>query len=254
MSLGEHLRELRRRILLSCLGVLVGAVVGWIFYPWVFDLLLTPVRDITGGGAETSLNFADVMAAFDTKIRVSLFVGAIVSCPWWLAQFWLFVAPGLTRREKQVGLLFVGAGVPLFVGGAWLAWSVLPNAVHLLTSATPDGVWNLINAANYLAFVMQFMVIFGLAFLLPLVMVALTAIGVVRARTWVKGWRWAVLAIFVFAAFATPSPDAVSMLMLALPICGLYALALGVAWMLDRRRQRRLAAHEAELGLDPDPA
>lgn len=252
MSLGNHLRELRRRIVWAVLGLVVGAVAGWFLYEPMFELLLEPIRAIQGGGVEADLNFPNVMAAFDTKIRVSFFLGAFVSSPWWLYQFWAFVAPGLTGREKRIGLAFVGAGVPLFLAGAWLAWTVLPNAVELLTASTPEGVWNLIDAQAYLTFVMQFMIIFGFAFLLPLVMVALTAVGVVRASTWRSGWRWAIIGIFVFAAFATPSPDAVSMFLMAVPICGLYGAALLVCAWLDRRRDSRLAQRDEELGGGPE--
>lgn len=246
MALGEHLRELRRRFLLVLLGLVVGGALGWLVYDQVFDLLLDPIRAIEGGGEQTNLNFTDVMGPFDMKVRLSLFIGTLVSSPWWLAQLWLFIAPGLTRREKVTGLGVVAAGVPLFLGGAFLAWSVLPNAVRLLTGATPDGTLNLLTAAEYLTFVMQFILIFGAAFLLPLIMVALTAVGVVRGTTWRRGWRWAIVGIFTFAAFATPSPDALSMVIMALPICGLYGLALTVCWWLDRRRERRLAEPDTE--------
>lgn len=246
MSLGDHLRELRRRVTWAALGVLIGAGIGWWLYPQIFDLLLEPVQAIQGGGGETTLNFSEVLGPFDTKVRVSLFVGLLLSSPWWLLQFWLYVAPGLTRREKGIGLAFVLTGVPLFVGGAYLAWSVLPRAVAILTAATPEGAWNLVGAAAYLTFVMQFMFIFGVAFLLPLIMVALTSIGLVRARTWRNGWRWAIIVIAIFAAFATPSPDALSMFFMAVPMAALYGFALLICLWIDRRRDRALAARERE--------
>lgn len=239
MSLGDHLRELRRRASWSALAIALGAVVGWVLYPQVFAVLAEPVRQVDG-----HLNFTNVMGAFDIKIRVSLFVGTLLASPIWLYQTWAFLAPGLTGKEKRIGLGFVGAGVPLFALGAWLAWSVFPNAVGLLLLATPEGAENIIDTPSYLTFVMQFMLIFGIAFLLPLIMVALTWAGVVRATTWRAGWRWAILGIFTFAAFATPSPDALSMVLMALPICGLFALALAVCFWFDRRRERREAADD----------
>lgn len=241
MSLGEHLRELRNRLVWAMLAILLGAVAGWAVYPQVFEALAEPVRAVGG-----QPNFTNVMGAFDIKIRVSLFVGTILTSPFWLYQVWAYLAPGLTGKEKRIGVGFLGAGVPLFLAGAWLAWVVFPNAVALLLLATPDGAENIIDTPSYLTFLMQFMLIFGVAFLLPLVMVALTWAGVVRAGTWRSGWRWAVLLIFVFAAFATPSPDAVSMLLMALPICGLFGLALLVCFWLDRRRERRAGPAPAE--------
>ena len=246
MALREHLRELRRRFVLAAIGLALGAILGWIFYPQVFEPLAEPLRDAEGGGTLTELNFPELMGAFDTKVRMSLFLGALVSSPWWIYQLWAFIAPGLTGREKRIGVGFVAAAVPLFIGGACLAWAILPSAVTLLTAATPEGVTNLLNAATYLTFIMQFMLIFGVAFLLPLIMVALTAVGVVSASTWRKGWRWAIIGIFTFAAFATPSPDAVSMILMAVPICALYVLALLVSAQIERRRAKRRAREEAQ--------
>lgn len=255
MPLREHLRELRRRFLLAGLGVLAGAVVGWLVYDAVFAALQQPIQLANEAGRTAALNFEGVATSFDIRIRVSLFVGLIVASPWWLYQAWAFVAPGLTPREKRLSLGYFAAGVPLFLAGAWMAWSFLPFAVTLLTEFTPEGSVNFIHASVYLGFVMQLVLAFGLAFLLPLAMVALTAMRLVRASTWAKGWRWAVLLVFVFAAIATPTPDAISMILLALPICGLYFGALGVCLLLDRRAARRaLTADGAPPAVDPPPA
>lgn len=246
MALADHLRELRRRVVFAIIGIAIGAVAGWIVYEPVFQYARAVIVDADGGGGITDLNFTQAMAAFDLKVRVSIFLGVLLSSPWWIYQLWAFIAPGLTKRERNRGLAFVAAAVPLFLGGACLAWAVLPNALELLTAATPEGVSNLLDAANYVTFIMQFLLIFGLAFLLPLLMVALTSVGIVRGRTWLKGWRWAIVGIFTFSALATPSPDAISMILMAVPICGLYGLALLVCAQLDRRRDKRRAAEDAE--------
>lgn len=239
MSLGDHLRELRNRVVLAVVGILIGAAVGWFVYPHVIDLLRQPIDAMQAAGIPARLNFQDVLAAFDTKVRVSVFLGILMTSPWWLYQVWAFLAPGLTGREKRYGLAFVGFGAPLFLAGAYVAWTVLPTATRILGGAIPDEVENLINMANYVTFVTQFLVIFGLAFLLPLLMVMLTAVGAVRARVWLASWRWSVVGIFTFSAFATPSPDAVSMLLMALPLLALYGGALGLSVLLDRRRAKR---------------
>lgn len=250
MPIREHLRELRRRMIYSALGVGAGAVVGWLAYDPVFDALQAPIEALDAAGRTAALNFTGVATSFDIRVRVALFVGVLLASPWWLYQVWAFLAPGLTRTEKRTALGFTAAAVPLFLAGAALAWSFLPHAVLLLTEFTPVGSVNFINAQVYLEFVMQLVLAFGVAFLLPLVMVALTSLGVVRAGTWARGWRWAVLLVFAFAAVATPTPDALSMILLALPICGLYAAALGVCVLLDRRAAR---GRESAAG-SPDPA
>jgi sec-independent protein translocase protein TatC len=244
MPLRSHLRELRRRFFWAALGIAVGAVIGWFLFEPVFEALQHPILEVAKDrGSLVAINFQGVATAFDLKIKVSLFLGVIVASPWWLYQFWAFITPGLTRRERIYTFGFLGAAVPLFLAGCLLAWWALPNAVRLLTSMVPSGSTNLIDAQTYLSFVMRLMLAFGLSFLLPVVMVALNFAGIGRAATWRKGWRWAVMIAFVFAAVMTPTPDAITMIAVALPICVLYFAALGVCVLHDRRvDQARLAA------------
>ncbi|MFC8192280.1 twin-arginine translocase subunit TatC [Cellulomonas sp. NPDC057328] len=243
MPLREHLRELRRRLVLIALGLVVGGIAGWLLYEPVFGLLQEPVRQVAAERDEVvTLNFAGVATAFDMQVKVSLFLGILVTSPWWLYQLWAFVTPGLTRRERLYGVGFLAAAVPLFLAGAGLAWAVLPNAVRLLLDFTPEGTANVTDGQLYLSFVMRLMLAFGAAFLLPVVMVALNMAGVVQARAWAHGWRWAVVVSFVFAAIATPTPDVVTMLAVAFPMCLLYAAALGVCLLHDRRVDRRRVA------------
>ncbi len=243
MPLREHVRELRTRALLAAAGVVAGAIGGWFVYPWVFDVLQGPLTDVARERGELiALNFAGVAAPLDLQVKLSLFVGVLVTSPWWIYQLWAFVTPGLTRRERRVTVGFLAAAVPLFAAGAGLAWWLLPKAVGLLVGLTPDGAVNVIDAQTYLGFVMRIVLAFGVAFLLPVVMVGLDAVGLVTAATWLAGWRWAVLLAFVFAAVATPTADVVSMVGLALPICALYFGAIGICTLLDRRRADALDA------------
>lgn len=236
MSLRSHLRELRRRVLLCLIGLGIGSVAGWIAYSPVFDALQRPlVRLAAERGGLVAVNFSGVATSFDMRIKISLFLGVLLSSPWWLYQLWSFVTPGLTERERRYAVGFVAAGAPLFLCGAFVAWLILPNAVAILTGFTPKGAANLIDAQVYLSFVMRVMLAFGLAFLLPVLMVALNFAGLVSAKTWARGWRWAVLGVFVFAAVMTPTPDAITMIVLALPMCGLYFAALGICVLRDRR-------------------
>lgn len=252
MPLREHLLELRKRVGRAVLGLLLGAVLGWVLYPVVFQLLQAPVVGLQEDRNQLiALNFAGVLSAFDMRLKVSLFVGVLVSSPWWVYQLWAFVTPGLTHRERLVTVGFLAAAVPLFLSGAFLAWWLLPQAVGVLTGFTPDNAANFINAQEYLTFVMRMVLAFGAGFLLPVVMVALTMIGVVEGRTWLHGWRVAVMLSFVFGAVATPTGDAISMLVLAVPITALYFLAVGVGIVLDRRRARRIAAEDAAYLAEP---
>lgn len=243
MPLREHLVELRKRIVLAALGIVVAAIAGWFVFDPVFQALQAPLLDAAKARhATASVNFSGLASAFDMRLKVALFLGAIGSSPWWLYQLWAFITPGLTRKERSGAIGFVGAAVPLFLAGSTMAWFVMPTAVKVLTEFTPKDATNLIDAQTYLSFVMRFILAFGLAFVLPVIMVALNLAGLVKATTWRRGWRWAVLLSFLFAAIMTPTPDAITMIVMALPICGLYFAALGVCTVHDRRVARRAAA------------
>lgn len=248
MSLRGHLLELRKRVVLAAAGLIAGAIFGWMVYPQVFAILQAPVVALhTARGQLIALNFSGVVSAFDMQIKVALFVGVLATSPWWLYQLWAFITPGLTRRERLVTVGFLGAAVPLFSLGAVLAWWLLPKAVGLLTGFTPVNSTNLISAPEYLTFVMRMVLAFGAGFLVPVVMVALSMVGLVAGRTWLAGWRVAVLLAFIFGAVATPTGDAISMLILAIPISILYFAAVGVAILLDRRAATRAAAEDSDI-------
>lgn len=243
MPLREHLIELRKRLVLAALGVLVGAVLGWIVYDPVFQSLQDPLLHAAEErGVTASVNFAGLASAMDMKFKVAVFIGALVSSPWWLYQLWAFVTPGLTTRERRSAIGFVAVAVPMFLGGAAFAWYTLPRAVTVLTEFVPENATNLIDAQTYLSFVMRFVLAFGVAFLVPVLMVCLNLVGLVRGASWWKGWRWAVLISCVFSAVMTPTPDVLTMLVLALPTIGLYMAAVGLSILHDRRADRRIAA------------
>jgi sec-independent protein translocase protein TatC len=240
MPLHAHLSELRRRIFRVAVGLVVGMVAGWLLYSPVFEALIRPLRAVaaTRSGI-VAINFSGLAASFDMQVQVSVFLAVLLTSPWWIYQLWAFVTPGLTRRERRYAVGFLAAAVPLFLVGALVAWWALPRAVSLLTGFTPAGAQNLIDAPTYVSFVMRLVLAFGIAFLLPVIMVALDLVGVVRSGTWLRAWRWSVVLIFTFAAVATPTPDAVTMLFVAFPMCGLYFGAVWVCVLHDRRTARR---------------
>lgn len=234
MTLGSHLRELRNRVVVAAIALVIAAIPGWMAYKPLIVLLSRPM---TQRGAH--LNYASLTDPFVVQLQVSLFVALILSSPVWLWQIWAFVVPGLRKNEKRVAMLFITCSVPLFLAGCWLAYNTLDQAVNVLLAFTPETADNIIDASFYLKFVMRFILSFGFAFLLPIVQVALNLVGVLSGRAMLKGWRWAVIIVFIFAAIMTPTPDPYTMFGLALPMCGLYFLACGVALLMDRVRARR---------------
>ena len=240
MSLGDHLRELRRRFLVSFGAIVGGSILGWVQYDWLFNQIMAPLRKIAAErDGLVNINFGGITQPFTVQIQVALFVGVLVASPVWLYQVWGFIVPGLTKREKRTSMAFVAAAVPLFLGGAFLATNVVPKAVEVLLGFTPEGAANLPDAALYLTFVTRFILAFGLAFLLPVFLVGLNVAHVLPARIMLKGWRLAIILIFVFSAMMTPTPDAWTMLALAVPMVIFFYAAVGVATLLDRRRSRR---------------
>ncbi len=248
MSLREHLNELKRRLFFSALAIVVAAIAGWFLFTPFFNAMQAPLLDSAKEhGITASMNFTGVASGLDFRIKLSCFIGFFISCPVWIYQLWAFITPGLNKRERIYTYGFVGAAVPLFLGGAYFAWWLLPRAVGILTAFVPEDSTNLIQADVYLSFVMRLVIAFGLACALPVLLVALNFIGILSASTMLKAWRWAIVVAFVFAAMMTPTPDALTMILVAMPIVVLYFVAVGVSHLHDRHEAKRMAELDKEL-------
>ncbi|GAB2794383.1 twin-arginine translocase subunit TatC [Streptomyces daliensis] len=261
MPLAEHLRELRNRLMKSVLAILVVCVVAMIYYKQIADFLTDPVRDSVGctkgfgqaaqdGETCAEITINGLIAPFTIMLKVALTAGVVVASPVWLYQLWAFLAPGLHSHEKKYARSFVGAGVPLFLGGAYLAYLVLPAAAKALLDFSPDGTGNLIPLDDFLDIVTRLVVVFGLAFELPLLLVLLNLGGILKGKQLLGWWRVMVLCITIFSAIATPTGDPLTMGALAAPIVLLYFGAVGVCLFNDRRR----AKSDPYAGLDDDEA
>jgi sec-independent protein translocase protein TatC len=240
MALRDHLRELRSRLVKSAIAIVIGAIVGWFLSEQFYAALMKPILDSAKvNGVPTSINYADPFSAFNQRLYVSAVLGFLLASPVWLYQFWAFITPGLTRKEKRYSFGFVGAALPLFLAGATLAWFVLPKALEFLNSFVPEGGSQFISSNLYFSFVIRITLAFGIAFVIPVVLVALNMAHLMSGRTMLKQWRITVFICFLFSAIATPTPEITSMLTLALSMCALFAVAIGVCLLLDRRRDKR---------------
>ncbi|MCX4777304.1 twin-arginine translocase subunit TatC [Streptomyces sp. NBC_01264] len=260
MPLVEHLRELRNRLLKAVLGILVVTIVAAFFYKDLIDFMMKPILDSVGctngviqqrnGKPCAAMTVSGLIAPFSIALKVSLTAGVVLAAPVWLYQLWAFVAPGLHNHEKKYAVAFVAVGAPLFGAGAVLAYNVLPQTAVILLEFTPDNASNLLPVDDYLDLVTRMIVVFGLAFELPLLLILLNVTGVLTAKRLASWWRAMVLGITLFAAFATPTGDPLTMLSLAAPIVALYFIALLVCYLNDRRRARS----NPDAGLDDDEA
>ena len=196
MTLGEHLREFRRRLFIAAASVLVASIVAGLFYDQVFNFLSEPFNEYKRDNLQStiSLNFGEATSALSNLISLSIFVGVVVSSPIWLYQIWAFVVPGLTRKEKRVSLAFLGATIPLFLIGCALAYAILPKSLAILYGFSPEGTSNIQQVSMYFSFVTRFILVFGIGFLFPVVLVGLNAVGAMPANRLLGGWRVAVRA------------------------------------------------------------
>ncbi|MGP4004355.1 twin-arginine translocase subunit TatC [Streptomyces sp. 8N706] len=263
MPLAEHLRELRNRLVKSVLAVVAITLVAAFYYEPIADFLTAPIRESVGCTASfkeiadqgdncAQLTIDGLLGPFTIMIKVALMTGVVLACPVWLYQLWAFLAPGLHRNEKKYALSFVGAGIPLFLAGGYFAYLILPTSAAALIGLTPDGlgISNLVKLDDYLDIVTRLVIVFGLAFELPLLLVLLNLGGVISGRRMLGWWRWMIMCITVFSAVATPTGDPMTMLALAAPIVVLYYAAVGISLLNDRRRSRG----NPYAGLDDDEA
>ncbi|NYG19926.1 sec-independent protein translocase protein TatC [Agromyces hippuratus] len=241
MSLGQHLIELRKRLFISAIAIVVGGVLGW----WLTDVLVweaiqAPVHNVAEAqGTETAIVFPTISSAFDLRLQIAFTIGLVISSPVWLYQIFAFLVPGLNKKERRFTLAFFATAIPLFFAGCAAGWFVLPNIVKLMTSFVPGDALSLLTAKEYIDFVLKLVVAIGVAFVVPVFIVLLNFAGVISAASIIKSWRIAILVIVLFTAIATPSADVVSMFMLAIPMIVLYFAAWFIAHLHDRRVARR---------------
>jgi sec-independent protein translocase protein TatC len=260
MPLIDHLRELRKRLFRASLAIVVAGLISAIFYSELFKVVTAPFDTISeqykDQGGNVTLNFGGIGDPFSYALKICAMAGIFLSSPVWLYQLWAFVAPGLHKNERRWGIAFVVVSVPLFLGGAVLAYIFLPKSFSLLIGFNPDPkhVANIISLDGYLTFVLRMFLVFGLAFVMPVFLVALNLVGVVSGRALFRAWRPAILGAFVFAAIATPSGDPWTMSALAIPMILLFAAAAGICLVVDKRRQQHGIDGVDYSGLSDDEA
>jgi sec-independent protein translocase protein TatC len=250
MPVMDHLRELRNRIVKMALALAAGMIVGFVFFNPVWKVIERPlchaaVRGQTGCHTlgVNQLALSGPLDSFYLRIKVAVIVAVILSSPIWLYQIWAFIAPGLYAREKRWGYIFLGTAVPLFLIGVTLAYLSLGRSMHYLLGLTPSGVANIISVDQYMSFVMAMMLAFGIAFLVPLLIIMLNLAGILTHERFRKWRRVMIFAVFLIAGMANPSPDPITMLILGGACAALVEVAEFVVWSHDRRRAR----------LHPDP-
>ncbi|MFF5186873.1 twin-arginine translocase subunit TatC [Streptomyces sp. NPDC000345] len=269
MPLADHLRELRNRLAKAMLAIVLVTIVAAFFYKDIIEFFTNPILNAVGcdstfselaqqrSGTCARIVLNGLLTPFTLALKVSLMAGVIFASPVWLYQLWAFVAPGLHKHERKYAYAFVGTGVPLFIGGAFFAYKTLPTMAKVLLEFSPADLDNQLPLDDLLDLIVRMVLVFGLSFELPLLLVMLNLTGVLTGQRMLGWWRAMIIGITVFAAVATPSTDPLTMLALAGPIWILYFCATAFSLLNDRRKRRRDALGPAddeasELDLTPE--
>jgi len=262
MSLGDHLRELRKRLFISAIAIVIAAIIAFVDWGWFTRLfgLPLPWRSLTSfvqngmrvpidklaENHNAVISYTTVSSAFDLTVQIGLTIAILIASPVWLYQIFAFLVPGLTSREKRYTFGFFFSAVPLFLAGGLAGWLLFPHMVELLASFTPREDSIVLDARYYYDFIIKLVLAVGVGFVLPVFLVLLNFVGVLSAKAILGGWRVAILVITLFCAIATPAVDVTSMFLLAIPMVALYFAAVLVATIHDRAAARRLARVAAE--------
>lgn len=239
MTVIEHLKELRRRLVVSAVAFAAISVVVFIFYEPILELFKEPYCDLPSdvhGPQGCTFPFTGVLGGFQFRLKLTAIVALALSSPIWLYQLWAFLVPAFTPKEKRYALPFLGTSIVLFLVGASLAYLTIPTGLKLLLTIGGDDLFPFITANEYISFVGLMLLAFGLTFELPVVLIFLGLAGAVTVEQLRKGRRVAAVAIAVLAAVATPSGDPYTMTVLAAPLYLLYEATILVLSRLKKKR------------------
>jgi len=230
MSVVDHLRELRDRVIWSLIAIAVGAVICFIFFGPIIHLMVQPYRDATGKG----LIFTQPLEAFMTRIKVAAYGGFVVASPVVFFHLWRFITPGLNPKEKKYAIPFVASSVILFVGGSMVAVITFPKALNFLLGVGGKDLDPLLSAGSYLTLVFLMILAFGISFEFPIVMMFLLLARILTTQQLRKVRKYAFLGIVIFAAVITPSQDPISLFAMAVPMYLLYEISIILGRLLKR--------------------
>jgi sec-independent protein translocase protein TatC len=243
----DHLIELRKRLIYSVVAFVLCFILCFVFAKNIYSFLTLPLAHALAGKANDHLIYTALYETFFTYVKVGMFAGVCLAFPVIAAQVWLFVAPGLYKKERRAFLPFLFATPVLFIaGGAFVLYVMLPYAIHFFLSyETPPsngglGIQLQAKVSEYLDFVMALIFAFGLTFQMPVLLTLLGRVGIITSTQLRQVRRYAIVGIVALAGILTP-PDAFSMISLAVPLVALYEISILLVWMIERGRAKEAA-------------
>jgi sec-independent protein translocase protein TatC len=235
MSFLDHLDELRKRLVIAIVSLVVGVLLMLGFIEPIFEFIMRPLQEMLPN--EGTLVFTEPTEAFFLHIKIAALAGLILAMPVILSQVWLFVAPGLYSHEKRFAIPFVVLATAFFVGGALFAHYILfPVAWQFFASFTTDYMTFMPRIQPAFSLYVRLVLACGVVFQMPTVVFFMARVGVVTAGFLARNIKYAILVIFVLAAVLTPTGDPVTLTMMAAPMIVLYGLSIGIAWVFAKRR------------------
>ncbi len=247
MALADHLRELRARVLKIVTIVFLGMIVSLFFFDPIFNLVLEPYESAVASlpdDVNSVATIAGVGGPLMLYLKLCGTTSLILTSPLWLYQIWAFILPGLHDKERKWSRVFAAIAGPLFLAGVAVGYVTLPKGLEILIGLTQSDLTNLVEFGDYLTFLIRTLLVFGIAFEIPVFVVLLNLAGVLPGKALGTHRAWVILGTFVFAAVATPSTDPFTMLFLAVPMVILFAISEGIARYLDHRKAQANPARE----------
>lgn len=237
-ELVEHLAELRTRLLRTMIYICVGTAAAWFLYDWILALLTHPMQ-VVNAKISTKFLMTHYAEPFMIRMQITLVAGIVFVSPAVVMELWGFVAPGLTRQERRPIRWIAPLSAVLFLSGVLLGYAILPTTFAWFAKYIPAGAELRPDMQANILWTLKFLVAFGLVFELPIVLMLLGKVGIVNSRMLWANWKYAMVGCVIVAAVATPSGDAFTMMVMAIPVTILYFLSIGLVRVTEPKAYKR---------------
>ena len=247
MGFLDHLEELRKRIVYSIISVAVGFGICWWKVEKIYDIMQRPIMDaLKANGMSEKLVYLNPTEPFNLYLKIAALAGLFLTSPFVLYQVWLFISPGLYRREKKYVVPFMVSTIALFLCGGVFGYKIVyPAALDFLINFGKQ-FQPMITIGEYTNLFLSIILGMGLIFEMPILVFFLSLMGIISAGFMLKNFRYSILVIFIIAAIVTPTTDILNMCIFAAPMIALYALSIGVAWLVHPKQRAKRKAKQAQ--------